>query len=95
MKTIELGKIGRFLSGRSRAFEAVEEIQPNPSDNINVNLDGVESMAQSFISELLITFHKHNIDLSTIKFVNYENDHVEKRVKTELDRFHRILIDAS
>lgn len=82
MKTIELKNIGRFLTGRRKACEAVREIQPDSQDNIIVDFNGIESMAQSFISELLVSLYKHDIELSNIKFANYENDHVANRVET-------------
>ncbi len=91
MKLIELEKYGSFLSGRSRAFEAVEEIQPKPGEVVCVSFSGVKSTAQSFVSELLVSLHKYGIDLSKVEFVNYENDHVQKRVERELVRLNKIL----
>lgn len=91
MKLIELEKYGTFLSGRSRAFNAVEEIKPKPGEAVRISFSGVKSTAQSFVSELLVSLYKYGIYLSTVEFVNYENDHVQNRVKRELERLNKII----
>ena len=88
---IELGKIYHLLSGRSRAKEAVENANLSPDCHLCVSFAGVESVAQSFVSELLISIHRCNIDLLSVKFVGFESDHVHQRLTTELERMKKIL----
>ena len=88
---IELGKINNLLSGRSRAKEAVEKANPSSDCHLCVSFSGVESMAQSFVSELLISIHKCNIDLFSVEFTGFDSDHVRQRLDTELQRMKKIL----
>ena len=90
MKTIDLKEYGTFLTGRSRAFNAVQSIQIEPRDTVRVSFAGIRSTAQSFVSELLVSLHKRGVDLSTVEFVDYENDHVKKRVEKEMVRLKKI-----
>ena len=88
---IELGKINNLLSGRSRAKEAVENAGLSPDCQLCVSFSGVESVAQSFVSELLISIHRCNIDLLSVEFTGFDNDHVRQRLDTELERMKKIL----
>ena len=88
---IELGRINNLLSGRSRAKEAVEKANLSPDCHLCVSFAGVESMAQSFISELLISIYKANVDLFSVEFTNFDSDHVQQRLETELQRMKKIL----
>ena len=88
---IELGKINNLLSGRSRAKEAVEKANLSSDCHLCVSFSGVESMAQSFISELLISIYKANVDLFSVEFTDFDSDHVRQRLDTELERMKKIL----
>ena len=88
---IELGKINHLLSGRSRAKEAVENANLSPDCHVCVSFSGVESVAQSFVSELLISIHKCNIDLLSVEFVDFDSNHVQQRLDIELARMKKIL----
>ncbi len=88
---IELGKIYHLLSGRSRAKEAIENANLSPDCQLCVSFAGVESVAQSFVSELLISIHRCNVDLLSVEFVDFDSDHVRQRLDTELERMKKIL----
>ena len=88
---IELGEIGHLLSGRSRAKKAVEDANLSPDCHLFVSFSGVDSIAQSFVSELLISIHRYEIDLSSVKFIDINSDHVQERLNTELQRMKKIL----
>ena len=88
---IELGKINYLLSGRSRAKQAVENANLSPDCHICVSFSGVESVAQAFVSELLISIHRCNIDLFSVEFTGFDSDHVRQRLDTELERMKKIL----
>ena len=88
---IELGKINNLLSGRSRAKEAVDNANLSSDSRLCVSFAGVESIAQSFVSELLISIHRANVDLLSVEFVDFDNNHVRKRLDTEIERMKKIL----
>lgn len=88
---IEFGKINNLLSGRSRAKEAVEKANLSSDCHLCVSFAGVESMAQAFVSELLISIHRCNIDLLSVEFTDFDSDHVRQRLDTELQRMKKIL----
>ena len=88
---INLGQINNLLSGRSRAKEAVENADLSSDCHLCISFAGVESVAQSFVSELLISIHKANVDLFSVEFTDFDNDHVQQRLRTELERMKNIL----
>lgn len=88
MITIELGKEGKFLSGRSRAAEIVKNFGSSNMKESDVELDfsGVESCSQSFISELIFRLKESGVQAGKIKPKSIQDTDVEKRFDTELSR---------
>ena len=88
MIKIELGKEGRFLSGRSRVADILKKFDPKvlKTDDVEINFANVESCSQSFISELVFKLKESGVQRGKIKITDVADKDVEKRVSTELHR---------
>lgn len=92
MTRIELGKEGKFLSGRSRAVEILKKYDSISlkNDGVEINFQNVESCSQSFISELIVQLKGAGVQKGNIKVTSVADKDIEKRVVTELHRLEMV-----
>ncbi|NJL25789.1 MAG: STAS-like domain-containing protein [Calothrix sp. SM1_5_4] len=92
MIKIELGKEGRFLSGRSRVSEILGKFDPNAlrADEVQISFADVESCSQSFVSELVFKLKEFGVQKGKIKVSDIADKEIERRVSTELHRLDMI-----
>ena len=89
MIKIELRKEGNFLSGRSKAFEIINEYDPKSLTNESIVIDftDIEACAQSFISELIFQLKQRGVRCDQIKCKSVSDSFIQQRIDKELKRF--------
>lgn len=92
MIKIELGKEGKFLSGRSRAKDIVGKFANDqfPNSAIELNFNDVESCSQSFLSELVYRLKEKGVRPGKIKSSDIADQDVQERLNAELHRLEMI-----
>ncbi len=86
---IELGKEGPFLSGRSRAEEIVSKIDfPGlPMSEIEIDFGNVDSCAQSFVSQMIVSLKERGVQPGRIKGKSlHDKEKLKERLQRELNR---------
>lgn len=89
---IELKKIGKILSGRSEARKLAEKLDLQLGGNIVLDFESIDSVTQSFISELLVVILKAGGNLEMIKGENFNRPAIERRFDDEKQRLDQIQI---
>ncbi len=90
MKTLQLHKIGRFLSGRSLAEELVAKEITSSDTEITIECKDMRIIAQSFMNELLFRLHEKKISFDKIHF-HPANERIQERARREKARLTAIL----
>ena len=88
MVKIELGKIHRFLSGRSIAIDIIRQYPEEQlrTEKIEIDFSEVESCTQSFLSELVFQLRELKVKPENIKCVSLEVQRIKDRMDKELER---------
>lgn len=88
MIKIDLGKEGKFLSGRSRANDIVGKLANDQlsTSSIELNFSDVESCSQSFLSELIYRLKEKGVRPGTVKSSGATDNEVKERLNAELQR---------
>ncbi len=92
MTKINVAYEGKFLSGRSHAVELVDRLMKSqPNLPIVFDLDGVESVSQAFVSELLVALKKYGIQFQEINFTGVKDKEIEARIRREIERLSQLM----
>lgn len=85
--TLKLAKIKSAFSGRSSAEEIVSSLPPNSINEIDFT--NVESITQSFASELIRSLIVRQFNIDNIEFTNM-NERCSDRINKEIIRIKEI-----
>jgi len=94
MITISLKNVGKFLTGRSLAKDLVQKNQKAilASGQVAFDCTGIESMTQSFISELLVQLIHLGVQLENVELVEVSQSEFSNRFVREKQRVKNLVL---